>query len=253
MKIGNKEIKIGKNEKANGAVQNDAVLVNEGKNLVREADGVAYERHAIKTHVITRDDNIVDVVNKYAVPNMKKGDILFISEKAVACTQNRAIPMDEIHPRPLARLLVKFVYRSPHGLGRTLPETMEITLQQAGTARILFAAACSAVGKLFKKRGIFYAIAGEKVRAIDGPCPGALPPLDRCVTLGPEDPEKSAKEIAQAIGYDVAIIDANDLSIEILGFTGKKKMISVLEEVLRDNPLGQGTQCTPMGILRTAK
>ena len=228
----------------------DNVRINEGKELVREVNGTSYERHAIKTHVISNTDNIVDVVKNYAVPHMKKGDILFMSEKAVACTQNRAIPMDEIHPRPLARFLVKFVYRSPHGLGRTLPETMEVTLQQAGTARILFAAACSAIGKLFKKRGIFYAIAGEKVRAIDGPCPGALPPLDRCVTLGPENPEKSAKEIAQAIGYDVAIIDANDLSIEILGFTGKKKMIPVLEEALRDNPLGQGTECTPMGLLR---
>ena len=59
-------------------------------------------------------------------------------------------------------------------------------MQQAGTPRILFAAFCSAIGKLFKKRGIFYAIAGEAVRAIDGPCPGALPPMDRCVTLGPE-------------------------------------------------------------------
>lgn len=230
----------------------DNVKINEGKELVREAGGVRYERYAIRTHVITRDDDIVNVVNTYAVPHMKKGDILFMSEKAVACTQNRAIPIDEIHPRLLARLLVKFVYRSPHGLGRTLPETMEITLQQAGTPRILFAAACSAIGKLFKKRGIFYAIAGEKVRAIDGPSPGALPPLDKCVTLGPEDPEKSAKEISQAIGYDVAIIDANDLSIEILGFSGKKKMISVLEEVLRDNPLGQGTECTPMGLLRKA-
>ena len=230
----------------------DNVKINEGKELVREAGGVLYERHAIRTHVITREDDIVNVIKTYAVPHMKKGDILFMSEKAVACTQNRAIPIDEIHPRPLARLLVKFVYRSPHGLGRTMPETMEITLQQAGTARILFAAACSAVGKLFKKRGIFYAIAGEKVRAIDGPSPGALPPLDRCVTLGPEDPEKSAKEISQAIGYDVAIIDANDLSIEILGFSGKKKMISVLEEALRDNPLGQGTECTPMGLLRKA-
>ena len=224
--------------------------VNEGKECVRIVDGVGYERYAIGTHVITNEDNIVDVVKKYAVPHMQQNDILFMSAKAVACTQNRAIPMDTIKPRLLARILVKFVYRSPHGLGRTLPETMEITLQQAGTPRILFAAFCSAIGKLFKKRGIFYAIAGEAVRAIDGPCPGALPPMDRCVTLGPENPEKVSKEISQAIGYDVAIIDANDLNIEILGFSGKKKQVKLLEEALRDNPLGQGRECTPMGILR---
>ncbi len=225
-------------------------MVNEGKEQVRMVDGKAYARYAVRTHVITKVDDIIDVVRQYALPHMQKGDILFLSEKAVACTQNRAIPVEEIHPRPLARFLVKFVYRSPHGLGRTMPETMEITLQQAGTPRILFAAACSAVGKLFHKRGIFYTIAGEAVRAIDGPCPGALPPLNRCVTLGPEDPAKVSREISKAIGYDAAIIDANDLSIEILGFSGQKKLIPLLEEALRDNPLGQGRECTPMGILR---
>ena len=74
--------------------------------------------------------------------------------------------------------------------------------------------------------------------------------MDRCVTLGPENPEKVSKEISKAIGYDVAIIDANDLSIEILGFSGKKKLHSTLAEALRDNPLGQGRECTPMGLLR---
>ena len=229
------------------------VRINEGKECVRTVNGVSYERYALQTHVISQKDNIADVVKTYAVPHLQKGDIVFMSEKAVACTQNRAIPIDEIKPRLLARILVKFVYRSPHGLGRTLPETMEITIQQAGTARILFAAFCSAIGKLFKKRGIFYDIAGDTVKAIDGPSPGALPPMDRCVTLGPEDPMKVSKEIAQAVGYDVAIIDANDLDIEILGFSGKKKDIELLKELLRDNPLGQGRECTPMGFIRKVK
>ena len=66
--------------------------VNEGKECVRIVDGVGYERYAIGTHVITNEDNIVDVVKKYAVPHMQQNDILFMSEKAVACTQNRAIP-----------------------------------------------------------------------------------------------------------------------------------------------------------------
>lgn len=231
----------------------DNIRVNEGKECVRTIDGVSYERYAIQTHVVGKEDNIIDVVKKYAVPHMQPGDILFMSEKAVACTQNRAIPLDEIKPGLLARFLVKFVYRSPHGLGRTMPETMEVTIQQIGAPRVLFAAICSGIGKLFKKRGIFYAICGPKVQAIDGPCPGALPPMDRCVTLGPEDPMKVCKEISQAIGFDVTVIDANDLDIDILGFSGKKKQMPVLAEVLRVNPLGQGRECTPMGIIRQVK
>ena len=64
---------------------------------------------------------------------------------------------------------------------------------------------------------------------------------------------KVCKEISQAIGFDVTVIDANDLDIDILGFSGKKKQMPVLAEVLRDNPLGQGRECTPMGIIRQVK
>ena len=75
---------------------------NPGKKLIRNVDGVDYLRVPIKTHLITKDDQMEDVVNKYSKDLMRPGDILFISEKAVACTQSRAIPMEDIHPRKLA-------------------------------------------------------------------------------------------------------------------------------------------------------
>ena len=71
---------------------------NPGKNLIRTVDGVDYQRIPLKTHLITKDDKMEDVINKYAKAFMQPGDILFISEKAVACTQNRAIPMEDINP-----------------------------------------------------------------------------------------------------------------------------------------------------------
>lgn len=228
----------------------DNLKVNQGKNCLREVDGQQYERYAIQTDMITKDDRLLDVVNKFALAHLKPGDILFMSEKAVACTQNRAIPLEEIKPRPLARLLCKFVYKSPHGIGLALPETMEMALRECGTPRILFAAFCSAVGKLFHKRGVFYRVAGEKARSIDGPTAGTIPPLDRCVVLGPKDPMKVASDLSQAIGHDVLIIDANDLGINILGWSNKKMNIPQMCLVLSDNPLGQSTERTPMGLIR---
>ena len=71
---------------------------NPGKNLIRAVDGVDYLRIPVKTHLITKDDDMVDVVNKYPKDKMQPGDILFISEKAVACTQSRAIPMEDTNP-----------------------------------------------------------------------------------------------------------------------------------------------------------
>ena len=57
----------------------------------------------------------------------------------MACTQSRAIPMEDIKPRKLAVTLSRYVTKTP-GIGLGIPETMEMALQECGTLRILFAA-----------------------------------------------------------------------------------------------------------------
>ena len=151
---------------------------NPGKQLVRTVDGVDYQRIPVKTHLITNKDDYADVVVKYAKDKMQDGDILFCSEKSVACTQNRAIPMEDIKPRKLAVTLSRYVTKTPAGIGLGIPETMEMALQECGTPRILFAAFCSVVGKLLGKKGWFYTVAGPKARGIDGPTEGTIPPYD---------------------------------------------------------------------------
>ena len=223
---------------------------NENKSLTIEVDGVVYERYPIKTHVVTDKDDIRDVAQNYAQEHMQQGDLLFISEKCVACTQKRAIPMDEIKPRPLAKLLCKFVYKSPYGIGLSIPQTMEMALRECGTVKILFAAFCSAFGKLVGKRGIFYDIAGPKAKSIDGPCDCTIPPYNNYVVLGPENPDEVAKAIKQRIGFDVRIVDINDLDGTILGTSDDSIDRLLYARVLKDNPLGQSRQQTPMGIIR---
>ena len=193
-----------------------------------------------------------DVAEKYAKDLMLEGDILFISEKSVACSQKRAIPLKDIHPRPLARTLCKFVYKSPYGIGLKIPQTMEMALQECGSLRILFAALISAIGKLFGIRGWFYKIAGYRAESIDGPTPYTLPPYNECVVLGPEKPDLVASEISKRIGHDVAIVDVNDLQGKVLGVSGKHMDKILIARILKDNPLGQSAQQTPMGIIRKA-
>lgn len=143
---------------------------NAGKNDIIEVDGVRYQRLPIKTHLITDKDNILDVAEKYGKPVLSKpGDVLFISEKCVACTQRRAIPLADIKPRKLAYKLSAHVTKTPHGIGLGMPETMEMALREVGSLRILFAAAISVIGKkIFRKKGWFYAVAGYRARSIDG-------------------------------------------------------------------------------------
>ena len=232
---------------------NVETVINPGKNEIITVDGRQYRRLCIKTHVITDVDRIADVAVQYAGPHMQPGDVLFITEKAVACTQRRAIPIDEIHPRPLARFLSKFVLRTPYGIGLAMPETMECAIRECGTLRILFAAAVSAVGKLFGIRGWFYNIAGYKARSIDGPCSFTLPPYNHYVVLGPDRPDEVAAEISQRMGgVPIAITDINDLEGQILGTSDKKMDRALLCRILKDNPLGQCSEQTPMGIIRKA-
>jgi FOG: GGDEF domain len=224
---------------------------NEGKSLSVELDGAFYARIPVKTHVITDQDTLSDVFAQYVAPIVREGDIVFISEKAVACTQKRAIPMKYIHPRPLARFLCKFVQKTPYGIGLGIPETMEMALQECGTIRILFAAVVSAVGKLFGKRGWFYIVAGDKARAIDGPCDFTLPPYNEYVVLGPLNPDDAAREGAAASGCrQVAVVDANDLGCNILGVSDPAMDKVWIARAIADNPLGQTNEQTPIGIIR---
>lgn len=223
---------------------------NEGKNEIIEVDGVRYSRLPIKTHVVTDKDDIVDVAMQYAAPHMQAGDTLFISEKCVACSQKRALRLDEIKPRRLAVFLSKHVTKTPHGIGLGIPETMEMALRECGTPRILLAAFCSVVGKLLHKSGWFYIVAGRKAASIDGPTPNTLPPYNHCVVLGPADPDETARRIAAKLGHPVMIIDLNDLGGNILGASDPAVDREWAVRTLKDNPLGQCSEQTPMGILR---
>ena len=228
--------------------------VNDGKQAVIEVSGGKYVRLPIKTHLITDEDDIVEVAKQYGSPVLKdQDDVLFISEKCVACTQGRAIPLDDIHPRKLARFLSRFVTKTPAGIGLGMPETMECALVECGTPRILFAAGISAVGKVFKRRGWFYDVAGYKAKSIDGPTPNTIPPYNKCVVLGPIDPDGVAKKITSAIGYTTIIVDINDLDGAILGAPNDSIDRDLYTRILKDNPLGQDCESTPMGVIRKVK
>ena len=224
--------------------------INEGKTIETIIDGVTYHRIPIKTKLVVKGDDIAEVAKEFAGAYLEEGDILFISEKAVACSQGRAIPMDEIKPRRLARFLTRFVYKSPYGIGLGIPETMEMALKECGVLRILFAAFCSAIGKLFRRRGWFYKVAGYKARSIDGPTQNTIPPYNNYVVLGPKDPDGVAKAVADKIGCTALVVDINDIDGVILGSSDKALDGALFVRILKDNPLGQDCQQTPMGIIR---
>jgi asparagine synthase (glutamine-hydrolysing) len=213
-------------------------------------DGRDYARAPIRTRLFVSGDSLLDgLTDALRDVELASDDVVAISEKAVAICQGRSYPVDEVRARPLARTLSRFVGRTASGIGLGIPATMELAIREAGEARILTATAAAAVTKPFGVKGVFYRVAGPAVRAIDGPTRGTIPPYDGHAKMGPEDPEGVAREIARALGVGVVIIDANDLGVNVLGVSNGVDP-ALVESLLRDNPLGQGAQQTPVALLR---
>lgn len=228
----------------------DIITPNSGKKLMTVYDGEKWDRLPIRTHIITKDDNIFEVVSKYAQPILKSGDTLLISERIVAISQGRAWPIKDIKPGFLAKILSKFVHKSPYGIGIGSPYTMELAIREAGALRILFGALCAIITKSFGVRGVFYKVVGKNINAIDGPCDYTLPPYNEYAKLGPKDPHKVAKNLGDKLNIDIVIIDANDLGVAILGKSNKNTPDKFYKDIFKDNPLGQGSEQTPLCILR---
>ena len=225
---------------------------NEGKNLTIEVNGEKYMRIPVRTHVVMREDDLYEVVNKYTKDLRKEGDIIFCSEKIIAITQGRSFPISEIHPSKLAKFLVKFVYKSPYGIGLGSPYTMQLAIEDVGIPRILLGCFCAAVTKPFGIRGVFYKVCGQKAYAIDGPCEYTIPPYNQYAKMAPKNPDKVAKTMKEKLGNEFIVLDANDLNVDILGKSSKNLDEKFLKALFKDNPLGQSSQQTPIAIVRKA-
>lgn len=184
---------------------------------------------------------------------------LFISEKIVAITQDRSYFIWDIKPGLFARLLSKFVVKTPHGIGLGSPWTMQLAIREAGLPRILLAALGGVVGKILGHKGWFYMLAGSDVRAIDGPTEYSVYPSNVSAKLPPKDPDAVARQLTEAIKKDlrpeltanfrgVVVIDANDLGRNVLGHNVVMSQ-DELEEIFADNPLGQGSERTPLCVV----
>ncbi len=229
----------------------DRYGVNPNKEEFVSGNGRCWACYAVRTRLVTAADTVAEIVEDYAVPVVREGDVVFLSEKMVACTEGRAIPTKDIRPGFFARLLSRFVTRSPHGIGLAMPETMQCAIDDCGLARILLAAAVGCIGRIFGKKGWFYRVAGEKAAAVDGPCSYTIPPYNHYVVKGPADPDRTAMAVSLQLGGNlVLVVDANDLGCKILGASQREVNRDEYAALLRQNPLGQSTQCTPIGILR---
>lgn len=228
---------------------------NEGKNVVIEASGKKYARHAITTHFVQVGESYVDLIEKYVKPVYQPGDIVSSSEKVIALCQGRIVTEDECKPGFWAKVLSRFVHQTSAGPGMGLPVKMQFAINICGLPKVLLAAVCAGVGKVFGKHGVFYDMLGQEVTGLDGFYGEDIPEYEHMGVRVPSHPGKVCDEIFEKTGVVMMIVDANDLNVELLGKGEQLKDWSREEllSLIRDNPAGQDRQLTPFVLIREVK
>jgi len=223
------------------------------KARTREVAGRRFDRFPVKSPLVRSGDDLGELIARLVADRREQGDLVAISESVVAISQGRALPAATIHIGLAAKLLWRFVRRVPYGIGLRSPETMQCAINEAGLPRILLASAVGALGKLVGRRGDFYRIAGMQAATIDAASTSPVPEFNNCVILGPKDPEGVAAKLSQRIGMPVAIVDVNDIGGSWVLGASQGVERKLLEDVLRDNPQGQGAEMTPFVLVRELK
>lgn len=208
----------------------------------------------VKTKIITEEDDAGAVIAQAIKGKTKPGDIIAFASAVASITQGRIYQAETIKPSKLANFLSGFVSASSRNSFATTsplanPLSFQVAIDMVGSIKISWAAFCGAVGKVLKKKGWFYMVAGPEVAMIDD-MPASMAPYDYYVIPGPYDSDALAKTIKDKTGLNTAIIDANDLGIAwVVGATDGIDR-KALEGWMSDNPAGNEDDQTPVIIVR---
>ena len=224
---------------------------NENKKLEIEVEGGKYNRYAIKTHFVKIGESYIDIIEKYIKPIYEKGDFISISEKIISLCQKRVIYKKDLKVSKLAKFLSRFAMSSEAGIGVDSPYKMQVAINLCGRLKVIYAAILAGIGKIFKKKGIFYDIVGQEITGLDGFYGKVFPDYEEYGIRIPENPDKVCNEIYEKLGIKSMIVDANDFDVEILGKTGQLQYDNeILKRIIKDNPAGQSNQLTPIVLIR---
>jgi hypothetical protein len=199
----------------------------------------------VRTRLVRGGEDVAPLVAEAVRGIARSGDVVCVSETAVAIAQGRMIAAETIRPSRLAY----FLSRRAGALATVnQPESLQLVIDEAGAGRVLLASFAHVLGRLVGVRGAFYRMLGATIATIDG-YTGTLPPFDRTIVLGPLDPGGVAERIAAAAGAGAAIVDVNDLGVaKVLGASRGVARESVRQALL-SNPHGNGDEQTPLVVL----
>jgi len=165
----------------------------------------------------------------------------------VAVTQGRIVRPEDMDPCFLAKILCRLV---PQKGSLSSIYGMQAAMDAEGKWRVTFAMVMGILGKLVGRNGVFYELAGEQAALIDD-VTGTMPPFDKHIVYGPENPNGVAEAIKARFGcHGAGVADVNDLKrAAILGVTAGLDPKS-LAQILIDNPFGNASEKTPIVVIK---
>ena len=200
----------------------------------------------VRTRLVHPGDDLADVIAKAVDGIARPGDVLAISETAVAIAQGQSVLAEYVRPSKLAYYLSQ---RAGALATVSQPESLQIVIDQVGSWKVLYASVMNVVGRFIGRRGMFYEILGEAITAIDG-YTGTLPPFERAIVFAPQNPDAFAQSVFDRTGVACVVVDANDLEkAKVLGASNGVSRTNV-EYALLANPHGNGDEQTPIVVLK---
>lgn len=201
----------------------------------------------VPTRILTDQDNIVDIIEKYAKDQVGPNDVISVAESVVAITQGRMVRPEELKPGLLARVMCRFV---PQKGSLSSVYGMQAAMNIEGEWRFFFAMIAGLFAKLIGRNGVFYDLAGEQAALIDD-VTGTMPPFDKHIVYGPLNPAAVAEQIKQRLGcYGATVADVNDLKRSRIVGISDGLDAELLARTLIDNPFGNASQKTPIVIIK---
>jgi F420-0:Gamma-glutamyl ligase len=200
----------------------------------------------IRTSLVRPGDDLVEVVARATRGIARTGDVVAVSESAVAIAQGELIGAEHIRPTRLAYALAR---RAGPMATMSQPESVQLVIDRAGHWRVVGATLLHLAARALGRRGAFYEVMGEAVAAFDG-YTGTMPPYERAIVLAPRDPQGVARTLCERTGIATAVVDANDLSAaKVLGCSKGVRSENVAAALL-DNPHGNSDEQTPIVVFK---
>lgn len=200
----------------------------------------------LRTPLVRPGDDLCEIVALAIRGIARPGDVIAISETAVAIAQGEFVAAEHVRPSKLAFAISR---RADPMATISQPESVQLVIDRAGWWRVAYATLLQFFARIAGRRGVFYEVMGEAVAAVDG-YTGTMPPYERVIVFAPRDPDAVAEGVFARTGVACAVVDANDLGkAKVLGRSAGVCDENV-EAALLDNPHGNSDEQTPIVVLK---